>query len=276
MLPDLAEHTIDRLRATLAEAGLGLVVDTGVIDVETLTTIVPLATRAGAQVVRATVSTVLEGARFQLAGGWSQHLAEMRRRLVALQPVLEANHVVLALENHQDTTSDELIELCQAGGPRVGITLDVANPLAVGEDPLLFAAKVGPWIRNVHLKDYRIYPTASGFRLVRSALGDGVIPFPELLTLLDRVAPTAPQNIELAALYARHIRLLEDDWWQSYPACDVRQVLPALRFAARYAQPMEAAWQTPWELDATPDEVGAYERGQLEASVAYLRREGAI
>ena len=271
MLPDLSLATIDRLRETLAAAGLALVVDTPVIDVEALRATLPLAARAGARIVRAMLSTILEGARSELPGGWDAYFQEMRRRVVALRPLLEAHDLVLAIENHQDTTSDDLIALCEAGGPRVGITLDVANPLAVGEDPLRFARKVGPWIRNVHLKDYRVFTTPSGFRLVRCPLGEGVIPFAELLPLLREVAGDAPQHIELAALYARHIRLLEDDWWQGYPARDVRDLLPVLRVVARHARPAGEEWQTPWEHDLPADEVAHYERMQFEASVKYLR-----
>jgi sugar phosphate isomerase/epimerase len=270
MLPDLESGTIDLLRATLAERNLALVVDTGVIDPAALREILPLAARAGARIVRATLSTILEGARAQLAGGWQAHVEEMRRRISAVRPLLEAHDLVLAIENHQDATSDDLLMLCEAGGDHVGVTLDVVNPLAVGEEPLAFARKVGPWIRNVHLKDYQVYATPSGYRLARCALGQGVISFADLLPLLRKVAPDAPQHIELAALHARHVRLLEDDWWQGYPPRDARDLVPALRLMARHAQPDTGAWQTPWEHGAPPEEVQRYEHDQFAQSVRFL------
>jgi 3-oxoisoapionate decarboxylase len=276
MLPDTSIRSVDRLRDTLADAGLGIVVDTGVLDIENLETVLPLAARVGARVVRGMVSNILEGARYRMPGGWETYLVEMGQRIAAIVPLLEANDLVLALENHQDTTSDELIRFCEVGGPHIGITLDVANPLAVAEDPLLFARKVGPWIRNVHLKDYHIFPTSSGYQLVRCALGQGVIQFPELFEILDTVAPDAPRHIELAALYARHIRLLENEWWDSFPSRDVRDVLPALRVAARYAQATGTEWRTPWEQEAPPDDVGAYERAQFHDSVRFLQSQGVI
>jgi sugar phosphate isomerase/epimerase len=276
MLPDVSDATIDEFRAALAAANLGLVADTGVIDVAMLREQLPLAARAGARVVRATLSSILEGARASLSGGWSAHLQEMRRRLAELRPLLEKHDLVLAIENHQDATSDDLLALCEAGGERVGITFDVVNPLAVGEEPFAFARKIGPWIRNVHIKDYQIYPTTSGYRLVRAAIGHGVIDWAAMLALLREVAPHAAQHIELAALYARHIRLLEDDWWNGYPARDVRDVVPALRFVAEHAQADDRPWHTPWERDAPDEEVELYERGQFEDSVAHLRSILAI
>jgi sugar phosphate isomerase/epimerase len=276
MLPDLTPATIDRLRDTLKDYGLGLVVDTGVVDRPTLEQILPLAARAGAHIVRATLSTILEGARTTIPGGWEAHLADIRQRILSVVPALEANNLVLALENHQDATSTELVELCQACGPMIGVTLDVANPWAVAEDILEFTSRVGPYIRNVHLKDYRIYPSPSGYRLVRCALGDGAVPFPELLSLLADIAPDAPQHIELAAHFARHIRLLEDSWWRGFPACDVRQVLPVLRTVAEHGRPAEELWHTAWERELSPDECGEDELAQLDRSVSYLHTIGAL
>ena len=275
MLPDLAEETIDRLRVTLERANLSLVVDTPVIDVDLLRMALPLAARAGARVVRATISKVLEGARADVPGGWPAYFHEMRRKVVELRPMLESHDLILAIENHQDATSDDLLDLCEAGGPHVGVTLDVANPLAVGEEPLAFARKVAPFVHTAHLKDYRIYPTPSGFRLVRCTIGDGVIPFPELFQIFRESSPNPILNIELAALYARHIRLLEDAWWDGFPPRNVREVVPALRVAARHARPADEEWQTPWEAGAPADEVEQYERSQCEMSVRYLREQGA-
>jgi sugar phosphate isomerase/epimerase len=274
-LPDVSAETIARLRAVLAERDLALVVDTGVVDVDSLRALLPLAKRAGARVVRATLSTILEGARAGLPGGWEAHMAEMRRRIVELRPDLAAHDLTLALENHQDATSDDLIALCEAGGAHVGVTFDVVNPLAVGEEPFAFARKLGALIRNVHIKEYQIYATPSGYRLVRCAVGQGVIDWPAMLALLREVAPGAPRQIELAALYARHIRLLEDDWWAGFPPRDVREVVPALRLLTRRARPDGEPWQSPWEREAPVEEVGQWERDQFEASVRYLRSIGA-
>ena len=106
---------------------------------------------------------------------------------------------------------------------------------------------------------------------MRAAIGQGVIYWAAMRALLSEVAPAAAQHIELAALYGRHIRLLEEDWWQGYPPRDVRAVVPALRFAAEHARPADEAWQTPWEREAPDQEVAQWEMEQFEASVRYLR-----
>jgi sugar phosphate isomerase/epimerase len=270
-LPECGEDSCEQLRSVLQDAGLSLVVDSSLLDLNALTQLLPLAACAGASTVRVTMSTILEGARATMLGGWQTHYEEIARRVVALRPLLDEYDLRLAIENHQDATADELLALCDIGGPRVGITFDVVNPLAVGEEPFLFARTVAERIFNVHLKDYCVYTTPSGYRLVRCALGEGIIDWPTMLALLADLAPEAPQHIELAALYARHIRLFEDDWWQGYLPREARDLVPALRLLAQHARHDED-WQSPWERNLPADEVAQWEMAQFERSVAYLEK----
>jgi len=270
LLPDTAPATIDRFAAALRERGLSFVLDTAVLDVETLRAVLPLAKRAGATTVRAMLAGFLEGARAVHVPDWSEYMRQAIVKLMSIYPLLEEYDLRLGIENHQDATSDDLLALCSVG-PRIGVTFDVVNPLAVGEEPFEFARKLGSRIFNVHLKDYTIHPTASGYRLVRAALGEGVIDWPAMVSLVRGLAPTASWNIELAAIYARHIRLYELDWWRGYSPRSALELLPVLRFAAHHAQPPDAPWQTPWEAGADFDACERYEREQFERSVAYLR-----
>jgi 3-oxoisoapionate decarboxylase len=275
MLPDLTPATLAAFKAHADELGLGVIPAADVVEVGELSRLIPVAAALGARTMRVTLSRILEGARATLPGGWEAHLAEQIRRLKQLRPLAEAHDVTLAPENHQDATSDDLLRICEeVGGTHIGVTLDAVNPLAVGEEPLAFARKLGARIVDVHLKDYTIHLTPSGYRLVRCPLGVGVLDLPGLFGVLAEVAPHATCNIELAALYARHIRLLEDDWWAGFPARDVREVIPALRLAMGHARPADEEWRTPWELEADAATLAAYEDDQLAASVAFLRGLG--
>jgi sugar phosphate isomerase/epimerase len=276
LLPDLEGATLAAFKARADALGLGIVADFGVVDVPALERLIPAAASLGARTLRVMLSTILEGARAGVPGGWEAHLAGKIAELKRLRPLAEAHGVTLAPENHQDATSDDLLRVCEeVGGDHIGVTLDAVNPLAVGEAPLVFARKLGARIVDVHLKDYHVYPTGSGYRLVRCPLGEGVLDLPGLFALLAEVAPHATCNIELAALHARHIRLLEDAWWASFPARDVRDVLPALRLAALHGRPAAEEWRTPWERECDAGELAAYEEEQVAASVAYLRGLGA-
>lgn len=272
ILPDLEPATLAALRARASALGLVFVCDSGVVDIATLERHIPAAAALGARTLRVVLSGILEGARASFPGGWDAHLQEMIACLRHLRPLAERHGVVIAPENHQDATSEDLVRICEeVGGDCIGVTLDAVNPLAVGEEPLAFARALGSRIANVHLKDYLIYPSPSGYRLVRCALGEGVLDLPGLFALLAEVSPAATCNIELAALHARHIRLLEDDWWDGFGPRDVRKVVPALRLAIRNARPSDEDWRTPWERGMGPDALEAYEDGQMDQSIEYLK-----
>jgi len=273
IIPDHSEAGMDRFGELLRSRGLSFVLDLPVLDVAQAQEELPLARRAGARVVRCVASSFLEGARAIHAPDWNAHMRDMMARVLAMRPLLDALDMVLAIENHQDVTSDDLLVLCQAGGSRVGVTFDVVNPLAVAEEPYEFARKLGPRILNVHIKDYTIHPTLSGYNLVRAGIGEGCIDWRAMLKLLRQVAPGALWHIELAALNARHIRMYEEGWWCGYPPRDIRELLPLLRFVARHMQPPDAPWQTPWERNASPEVCERYERDQLDRSVFYLKTE---
>lgn len=291
MLPDTTPATLDPLKAALDARQMTLVVDGPIVDVEYLTGMLPLAARAGAKVMRVVVSSILEGARHTIsqatgamagwgalatgktttASSWADYLAEIHRRVVAIVPVLKAHDIMLALENHQDCTSDELLAFCDIDPDHIGVTFDVVNPLAVAEEPFEFARKLGAHIRDVHIKDYTIRATPSGYRLIRAAIGQGVIDWPAMIALVKQLAPHAYFNIELAAIMGRHVRLFEAEWWSSYPARDIRTVQPVLKYLAERALPDSVPWQTPWERGESAEAAHQYEMGQLGQSVSYLR-----
>jgi sugar phosphate isomerase/epimerase len=258
------------LREELHRRELEPVVDgSGVLD-PALPEWVRIAHGVGSRTLRVVLSGILCGDRSPMAGKWEEHLARSADALRRVEPLARELGVCIAVENHQDATSDDLVRLCEAvDSPFVGVNLDAANPLAVGEDPLVFAERVAPFLKNVHLKDYLMFPTESGYRLVRCALGDGVLEWLPLLTLLDTKAPDATRNIELGAMQDRHIRLLEPEWWEHYPPRDVRTILTPLRLLATKGQPRDAEYRVPWERGAFAEQE-AYERDQFERSVRYL------
>lgn len=233
------------------------------------------AIQLGAQLGAGTVRTVVGGAKIggdrrPLAGRWQAFLQEVLAGLREATVVAERAGVNLAVENHQDLASEELLWLCEEiESPRFGITLDAGNPLATAEDPLDFARRVAPYLKNVHLKDYKVYLSDEGYRLVRCPLGQGVVDFPALFRLVAEVCPDVPMSIELGALEARHIRVLADDYWPDYPPRSAAQLASVLRFVQAHARPAED-WRTPYELNEPIESIIAYEEQQLAESLAYL------
>jgi len=142
----------------------------------------------------------------------------------------------------------------------------------VMEEPVEFARRVAPYLRHCHMKDYRVFHAPNGYRLVRCALGQGVLDFPALFQLFDAQEWPITRNIEMGALQARQIPILERSWWDEHPDRDARDVLPALEVVWKNLQPLDSEWRTPWEREASGEELLAYELEQYGSSVDYLRR----
>lgn len=84
------------------------------------------------------------------------------------------------------------------------------------------------------------------------------------------------KTIELGAIYARHVRMLMDDYWAEYPARDIRDMLPFLRLYGAHVRPVGEDWRTPREKDEPVEVLAAYEKRQFEESVSYLKEIGAV
>jgi 3-oxoisoapionate decarboxylase len=253
------------------ERGLFIILETEWYNPNKLATAIDLGVRLGAGTVRTFVGGAKLGDdRRPLAGRWQSFLHEVLLDLQEATGIAERAGVNLALENHQDLTSEELLWLCESiGSPGFGITLDTGSTLATAEEPAEFARRVAPYVKNVHLKDYQIYMYDEGYRLVRCPLGKGVVDFPTLFEILSETCPEVTLSIELGALEARLVRVLADEYWPDYPPRSAAQFAHVLRFVLDNAKP-SGDWRTPFELNESIESIIAYEDQQLDASLAYI------
>jgi sugar phosphate isomerase/epimerase len=272
MLGDLSREGLKETRAFAETRGIRFIVPSGNVLSGKLEQDLLTAAALGAPAVRCTLSSVLCGDRRGFPGGWKEHLKACRAELEKRVAEAERLKVAIAIENHQDADSADLLDLCGHFESRyLGVTLDMGNPLAVMEHPVRFAERLAKYLRHAHMKDYRIYHAPNGFRLVRCAMGEGVIPFPELFKVLDAQEFPITRSIEMAALQARQIPFLERAWWDEYAPRDVRDALPALDATWPHLRPLDEEYRTPFERDANGPALLAYEWGQHEKTVAYLR-----
>ncbi len=253
------------------ERGLFITLETEGYNSNKLSTTIDLAVRLGAKTVRTIVGGAkLGGDRRPMKGRWQSFLDEILEGLRKATLIAEQAGVNIAVENHQDLTSEELLWLCESiESSRFGITLDTGSTLATAEEPVTFARKVAPYVKNVHLKDYQIYLYDEGYRLVRCLLGEGVVDFPALFEILSETCPEVTMSIELGALEARLVRVLADDYWLDYPPRTAAQFAHVLRFVLDNVR-ASGNWRTPFELNESVEAILAYEDQQLEASLAYI------
>jgi sugar phosphate isomerase/epimerase len=264
------------LRQALEERGLRIVADYRVIleeDAETIRDYLKQAAVAGATVVRALLSSVLCGDRRSVNGGWDACMEAVANRLREVLPAAEELGLCIAMENHQDAASEDLLRLYDMTGrsPAYGITLDTGNPLSVGEDPTEAARRMAPLIRQVHLKDYTIHFAPEGYRLVRCAAGTGVIDFPAILEIVRRAGHDVLPGIESAAQPTRTIPILEPDWWRHYPSDHAKHLIPALKILWEKGRPADEPYSSAWERGADSQTVADEEWDVLRKSVDYFK-----
>jgi 3-oxoisoapionate decarboxylase len=231
------------------------------------------ATRAiGGRTIRMHLTPVLEGGRAKHGPKWQQMLTHARETLNREARKAADAGLQVAIENHQDFGSDELMVFAEEAGPNVGIAMDTGNAFAVAEDPVAFAKRVAPRITHVHLKDYVSQFTPEGFRLIRCAIGDGCVPLKEIAEVFAEFRLTA--SIEVGALDVRHIRIFAPDWWEGYPTRPVGELRIALDRLKTKRLDDNADYRTPWELNQSTTAIVDYELEQLRKSVANLKALG--
>jgi sugar phosphate isomerase/epimerase len=271
----LSRSALERLKDRLGKKGTIAVVSLGP-PMEGLDKAVVCACSLGAKVIRVGLTEVLCGDRAVLGRGWNELVQGVRCTLNERSRQAADLGIVLAIENHQDFGSQELLELAGEAGANVGICFDTGNPLAVGEEPLSFARNVAHLVRHVHLKDYRAQWTDEGYRLIRCAIGEGTVPFPEIARILGERHLDLTASIEIGALDARHIRLFKSEWWQGYAPRSAAELGPCLAAARKRSLAETIDSRTPWESGASGADVVGYEMGQLQKSVSNLKALGLM
>ena len=242
---------------------------------ETLADAIRCTMAVGASIIRFHLTPVLEGARAVLGAQWDGMVAHARETLRREAPRVADAGLILAIENHQDFGSEELVELVEDLGDHVGIVLDTGNPFSVGEDPVAFTRRAAHRIRHVHLKDYVAQFTDQGYRLVRCAIGDGCVPFTEIAEVLAaHRGLSLAASIEPGALEARHIRLFTPEWWNGYPPRAAGELGIMLGRLRHKRLEEDADYRTPWETHSPPEIVREYERAQIQRSFDNLRALG--
>ncbi len=172
------------------ELDIGLEVGTCGIGPEHLRTYLQLAVELRSPLVRIVIDTE----DVQPAAG------EVVRTLRGVLPEFESAGVTLAIENHDRFPAAELaaiIDRCTS--PQIGVCLDTANSLGCGEDLHTVVRLLGPWVVNLHVKDFtaRRLPHNKGFVIEGCPAGEGVLDIPRLLADLRRLGRDPSVILEL-------------------------------------------------------------------------------
>lgn len=166
--------------------------------------------RAGA--LRSPVLRVVSGFyRAELIGEPELIAAERRYVTAVLRaatPAAERAGITLLLENHSDFTVSEYEAIVgEAASERVGVFLDLINPVAALENPIAVVERLAPLARAGHVKDYVFdsIPTDDGyhrrgFEVLYRYAGEGVADLPGLIAALRRGVGERPFHLTVEGL----------------------------------------------------------------------------
>jgi len=274
-LVPLDENKIFALRERLDSLKIEPIISHG-IPWEPPEPAVRTAVALGARIIRTPLTPVLCGDRSARSGEWPGFVRSAREKLKSLAQLAAREGVTIAIENHQDFTSRELLEFCDEGGSNVGVCFDTGNTFPVAEAPLDFARRVARRVRHVHFKDYRAQWTDEGYQLVRCAIGDGAVPFQEIAAVLAQHHKTLTASLEPGALEARHVRLFTPAWWQGYAPSAATDLASCLRAARRNRLADDADWRTPWERNEDGESLIRFEMDMIRRSASNMKAIGLM
>lgn len=221
-LSRLLPSELDQFDARARALGIAVEVGTRGIDHRNLATYLSLARRFHSPILRVVIDTATH------RPGPDEVVSLLRAAL----PDFERAGVTLALENHDRFPARTLVDIIERLGSRhVGICLDTVNSLGCMEGPELVVGELGPYVVNLHVKDFSIRRPSHnmGFLVEGAPAGQGRLDVPWLLRELKVLGrdpnaileqwpppePTLEETIAKEAAWAaeslRNLRMLIPD-----------------------------------------------------------------
>jgi sugar phosphate isomerase/epimerase len=176
---ELSSGELVTLRDHAMKSGTSIEIGTVGFEREHLQRYLHLARFLGARLVRTLIRTS--------DGKPDLLLAEKCIRSVADE--YRSAGVELAIENYEQLTCAELASLVERiDNPFVGICLDTVNSFGALETPRQVVEILGPFVQNLHIKDFTIrrLPSKMGFEIIGCPAGEGNLEIEWIISELRR------------------------------------------------------------------------------------------
>lgn len=207
-LAELPPAEFEAFERRARELGLDIEVGTRGIRPANLGAYLRIAQRLGSPILRVVIDSP----------GHEPHEDEVVDILRAALPDFERARVCLAIENHDRFAAKVLARIVKRlGSDYVGICLDTVNSFGALEGPQVVVDTLGPWVVNLHIKDFVVQRVSHkmGFVVEGRPAGEGQLDVPWLLGALSAMGRDPNAILELwtppQATLAETIAL-EDAW----------------------------------------------------------------
>ena len=238
-------------------------------DCERFTKEVASARDAGAKVLR----TVLFGGRryeqFANVNDFRQAAQRAEQSVALAEPIVAKHDMLLAIENHKDYRTVELIALLKRLDSRhVGACVDTGNSIALLEDPLEVVRALAPFAFTVHLKDMAVAEYDDGFLLSEVPLGEGFLDLRKMIDIFRGARAEIRFNLEMITRDPLRVPCLTDKYWATSANVPGRDLAWTLAMVRKH-KPLQPL---PRVSGRSPKEQLAAEEENVRKSLAYARK----
>jgi len=178
---------------------------------------VQLVREAGGTVARAVLTGIRRYEGFKSLAAFKEFRVQGLKTLQLSEPVLRKHGVRLALENHKDQLTTELIEMLgHINSEWIGVCVDTGNNIALLEEPHAVIEALAPFAASVHLKDMAVQPYVDGFLLSEVPLGTGFLDLPWIIATLRKANPGIGFNLEMGTRDPLKVPCLTPGYWAPF------------------------------------------------------------
>jgi 3-oxoisoapionate decarboxylase len=212
---------LDAFQKRAAELQLTIELGTRGIDLDHLKNCLSLAQRLDAKLLRVVVDTATH----------HPDADTVVNNVSRLAPDLEKAGIKLAIENHDRYNTHTLVEILERiQNPAVGICLDTVNSFGALEGPEVVLERLGPWVINLHLKDFVIFRASHlmGFTLEGRPAGEGQLDIPHVLEKLRERGRQPNAILELWTPPSENLTatIAKEAAWAARSLAYLRQLIP--------------------------------------------------
>lgn len=221
---------------------------------------------AGATLAR---TVMLNGRRYETFAdleSFRTWAANAKKSLAIAEPIAARKKIALAVENHKDWRSDELVRIIEKISSRnIGICIDTGNSVALLEEPAETVRTLAPWALTTHIKDMGVALADDGFLLAEVPLGSGYLDLAGIVAQLRKARPEVRLNLEMITRDPLRVPCLSARYWATFPE------LPGRHLAATLTMVRKNSAALPKVSELSLEEQLALEHSNVKKSLAFAQ-----
>ncbi|MCB4443541.1 sugar phosphate isomerase/epimerase [Escherichia coli] len=195
VLNSISPEYLSKVRKSIDSHGLYCEIDTRFTSCEAITRAVEIASALGAEVIRTYM--------FRRGEYNPLKYPEIVEQLKSLTSLLSRKKIKLAIENHEDETADEIIEVIKSVNSEwVGAHCDIGNGMMAWEEPVETVRKLAPYAYSTHFKDHIVTRNGEDLVVCGVPVGEGSIDIDTCFKTLVKESSLTRINIETCFPYA--------------------------------------------------------------------------